>query len=137
MPCLSRSVFRLFSESTSVSKALSQVALPLAITTFFAARLIGSPKGSAVLTGGVGAGVCAAAGGLEGAGDGLGADEGPVLGAGEGLAETAGAGGTGDCAETSCAASRSAAAETTAAKARRNKRKSIYNSPRPTTGPAN
>src|SRR5882757_230712 len=110
MPCLSSSAVSALNESISVSKAESQLALPLAITTFFGSSVIGSPKGSAVWTGAAGAGVCAAAGGTgvaaglaAGLGEGLAAGlseelEGPALGSGEGLAETAGAGVAADCA---------------------------------------
>src|SRR5882724_11610981 len=106
MPCLSSSAVSALNESISVSKAESQLALPLAITTFFGSSVIGSPKGSAVWTGAAGSGVCAAAGGTgvaAGLGEGLAAGlseelEGPALGSGEGLAETAGAGVAADCA---------------------------------------
>src|SRR6185436_4456929 len=70
-----------------VSKAESQLAVPLIITTFFASSVAGSPKGSAACTipgCGGGAGLWAAAGGADGAGEGL-AD-------GVGLAEGAGVG---------------------------------------------
>src|SRR5271157_4715189 len=99
MPCLSSSAVRVFSESTSVSKAASQLALPLATTTFFASSLISWPNGSAVCTEATGGGFCAAAGGAEGAGEALAAGAGLALGAGEGLAETSGDGvGEGACA---------------------------------------
>ena len=51
MPCLSSSAFSDLNASIRVSKAESQLALPLAITTFFASSVISSPKGSAVCTG--------------------------------------------------------------------------------------
>src|SRR5450432_1332905 len=103
MPCLSSSAVSALNESIRVSNAVSQLALPLAMTTFFGSSVIGSPKGSAVWTGEAGAGVCAAAGGGAGlaelaAGLAAGLGEGAALGAGEGLAETAGAGvAAGDC----------------------------------------
>src|SRR6266436_6388365 len=87
MPCLSSCAVSTLNESTRVSNAASQLALPLTMMTFFGSSVIGSPKGSAVWMGAAGAGVCAAAG------------AGLALGAGEGLAETAGAGvAAGDCA---------------------------------------
>src|SRR5262245_43382917 len=118
MPCLSSSAVSVLKESISVSNAASQFALPLMVTTFLASSVIGSPKGSAACTAGGGvAGVCAAAGGADGAGEGLaeevglaegaGAGEawGAGLGAGSGLGEADGAGvavgeaaGAGDCA---------------------------------------
>src|ERR1700722_16006467 len=75
MPCLSSSEFSALNESIKGSNAVSQLALPLAITTFLPSRLISSPKGSAVWTGAVaaGAGAWAAAGGVAGAGVALGA----------------------------------------------------------------
>src|ERR1700746_1064712 len=94
MPCLSSSVVSAFSESTSVSKAESQLALPFAITTFFASSLISWPKGSAVWTVAAGGGFWAA-GGVEGAEDGPGAGEALAAGAGLGLAAGGGGGGGG------------------------------------------
>src|SRR6202051_4677136 len=78
MPCLSSSVFSDLNESIRVSNAVSQLALPLAITTFLPSRLISSPKGSAVWTGAVaeGAGAWGAAGGVAGGGVGPGAGAG-------------------------------------------------------------
>src|SRR5579883_58326 len=161
MPCFSSIAFNDFSDSTSVSKAESQLALPLATTTFFASSLISWPKGSAVCTVAAGGGFCAAAGGVDGAGDPLGAGEalaagvglaagaglalaagagldagaGLALGAGEGLADTSGDGdGEAACASASLAprlAENASAAGANAARARRNIRKFIRYSPRP------
>ncbi len=75
-------------ESINVSKAESQLACPLATTTFLPSSVIGSPKGSAACTGDAGAGVCA----TDGEGDGLAAGAGEAEAAGVGLAITAGAG---------------------------------------------
>ena len=50
MPCLSSSVASDFNDSTRLSNALSQVALPFRITTLLAASAISSPNGSAVWT---------------------------------------------------------------------------------------
>src|SRR3954447_3356597 len=84
MPCLSSSVFSALKASTSVSKAESQLAVPLTITTFFDSSVVSRPKGSAVCTG---AGVAAAAGGgAVGPGEALSAGEGDAAGAGEALA---------------------------------------------------
>src|ERR1700757_4036467 len=108
MPCLSRSAFSALNESISVSKAESQLALPLAIRTFFGSSVVSRPKGSAVWTGAAAAGgVAASAGGAVGLGAGealaagaglvvgdavaLAAGEGDTDGAGEGLADAAGA----------------------------------------------
>src|SRR5690242_21817126 len=82
MPCLSRSVFSALKASISVSKAESQFAVPLTITTFLASSVVSWPKGSAVCTG---AGLAAAAGGgAAGLGEALAAGEGDA--SGEGLA---------------------------------------------------
>ena len=75
-------------ESIRVSNAESQLAWPLATTTFLASSVIGSPKGSAVCTGAAGAGVCA----TDGDGEGLAAGVGEAEAAGAGLAGAAGAG---------------------------------------------
>src|SRR4051812_12117507 len=97
MPCLSSSVFSALKASISVSKAESQLAVPLTITTFLGSSVVSCPNGSAVCTG---AGVAAAAGGGAGLGEALAAGEGEVAGdaAGdvEGLrqAPAAGDGGT-------------------------------------------
>src|SRR3954464_6098310 len=148
MPCLSNSVFSALKASISVSKAESQLAVPLTITTFLGSSVVSWPKGSAVCTG---AGVAAAAGGGaaglgealaagEGAGDapgdieGLGealaagegvatgaalaAGEGEADGAGEGLADAAGAG-LGVWASVADRPNDKATAGITAAKARR------------------
>ncbi len=88
MPCLSSSAFSALNESIRVSNAESQLALPLAITTFLASSVIGSPKGSAACTGAAGAGVCA----TDGDGEGLAAGAGEAEAAGAGLAVAAGAG---------------------------------------------
>src|SRR5216683_767337 len=101
MPCLSSCAVSTLNDSTRVSNAASQLALPLTMMTFFGSSVIGSPKGSAVWTGAAGAGVCAAAGGGEGVAAGLadGFAAGAGLALGAGLAETAGAGvAAGDCA---------------------------------------
>src|SRR4029077_2044246 len=93
MPCLSSSVFSALNESIRVSNAVSQLAVPLAITTFLLSRPISSPKGSAFWTGAVaeGGGAWNAAGGVVGVG--------VARGAGAGVAEAAGAGdAAGDCA---------------------------------------
>src|SRR5450631_1637981 len=88
MPCLSSSADSVLNESTRVSNAESQLALPLTMTTVFGVSVISSPKGSAVWTcaaaGGGACGVSAAAGG---AAEGLGAGV-----AGAGVADAAGAG---------------------------------------------
>src|ERR1700756_1093213 len=127
MPCLSSSAVNAFSESTSVSKAASQLALPLATTTFFASSLISWPNGSAVCTFAAG-GVCAAAGGGAGEGGAPGAGEGGAglaLGAGDGLAESSGDGvGEGACASVWPAPNASATGAN-AVRARRNLRKFI------------
>src|ERR1700741_554973 len=88
MPCLSSSALSALNESISVSNAESQLAWPLATTTFLPSRVIASPKGSAVCTGAAGAGVCA----TDGEGAGLAAGAGATGGAGAGLAGAAGAG---------------------------------------------
>src|SRR3954454_22914973 len=93
MPCLSSSVFSALKASISVSKAESQLAVPLTITTFLGSSVVSCPNGSAVCTG---AGVAAAAGGGAGLGEALAAGEGEVAGdaAGdvEGLGEAPAAG---------------------------------------------
>src|SRR5215475_1747285 len=122
MLCLSSSVFSALNESTSVSKAESQFALPLKMTTFLAASVIGSPKGSAVVTDGAGAGLADAAGaGLsDGAGAGLAVAAG---GAAAGFAEADGVGdGEGACASAPPIPSQIAAAAIGAAKARRGRK---------------
>src|SRR5215471_18107936 len=103
IPCLSNSAVIVLSESIRVSNAESQLALPLAIKTFLASSVVGSPKESAVWTVADGAGVCSAdgEGDAAGAGEGLAAGAGAADGAGDGagLAETSGAGvGEGCCA---------------------------------------
>src|SRR4051794_37009223 len=89
MPCLSSSAESALNESIRVSNAESQLAVPLTITTCFGVSVISSPNGSAVCTGatagGVGAGVCAAAGGVAGAAG--------AAGAGAGVAGVGAAGG--------------------------------------------
>src|SRR5579859_3012364 len=92
MPCLSRSAFSALNESISVSNAESQLAVPLAITTFLAVSMICSPKASAVWTEGEGAGLCAADGEGEAAGLAAGAGLADGTGEGVGLAVAAGAG---------------------------------------------
>src|ERR1700749_406517 len=94
MPCLSSSVFNVLNESISVSKAESQLAWPLATTTFLPSSVIGSPKGSAVCTGAADAGVCATVGEGEGlaAGDAEASGVGLASAAGAGLADADGAG---------------------------------------------
>src|SRR4051812_20817501 len=89
MPCLSSSAVSVLNDSIRVSKAASQVALPLMMTTFFGSSVICSPKGSAVWTGatGGGAGVWDA--------DGVSAGDLVSAGGGTGEAEGAGAGVTG------------------------------------------
>src|ERR1700743_3152289 len=96
MPCLSSSPFSALKESIRASKAESQVAPPLTMTTFLAGNTISSPKGSAVWTEGGAAGLCSADGdgdaeGLA-AGAGLAAGVGAGAGLAAGLAVTAGAG---------------------------------------------
>src|SRR4029077_17674495 len=111
MPCLSRNVDTVFKDSSSVSNAVSQLAVPLTRTTVFGVSVISSPKGSAVRTGagppGGGAGVAEAAGVGEEAGAGVAEAAGGVTvgladgfggGVGEAGAEAAGAEGVGDCA---------------------------------------
>src|SRR6195952_1465340 len=115
MPCLSSSADSVLNDSIRVSKAESQLAVPLSMTTVFGVSVISSPNGSAVWTGAVAAGgaagVSAAAGGGTGAGDGLACGAGVAVGAGVGVADGAGAGvsgalaaggvaGGGDCART-------------------------------------
>src|SRR6516162_5172641 len=120
MPCLSSSAFSALKESSSVSNAESQLALPLAITTFFASNVIGSPKGSAVWTvaEGAGAGVCDACGEgeLAGAGEGLAAGA-----AGAGLAATSADGAAAGWASAAPPESAKPAAAIRAARARRRK----------------
>src|SRR3954471_18771162 len=146
MPCLSSSVFSALKASISVSKAESQLAVPLTITTFLGSSVVSWPKGSAVCTGAgvaaaagggvAGLGDALAAGGGEGAGDvaGLGvslaagegvatgaalaAGAGEADGAGEGLADAAGAG-LGVWASVADRPNDKAAAGISAAKARR------------------
>src|SRR3954452_17284492 len=91
MPCLSSSVFSALKASISVSKAESQLAVPLTITTFLGSSVVSCPNGSAVCTG---AGVAAAAGGGAGLGEALAAGEGAGDAAGdiEGLGEALAAG---------------------------------------------
>src|ERR1700760_4003831 len=88
MPCLSSSAFSALNESIRASNAESQLAWPLATTTFLASSVMDSPKGSAVCTGAAGAGVCA----TDGEGEGLAAGAGDAEGAGAGLVGGAGAG---------------------------------------------
>src|SRR5579871_2976002 len=161
IPCLLSTVSSDFSDSTSVSNAESQLALPLVSTTFLASSLISCPKGSAVCTLAAGGGFCAAAG-VEGEGEALGAGEalaagvglaagtglalaagaglaagvGLAVGAGDGLAATSGdAVGEGACASTS-PAENATAADANPARARRNIRKFIRYSPKPAALPA-
>ena len=84
MPCLSSSAVRALKESIRLSKAASQLALPLMITTFLDSSENCSPKGSAVCTGAGGgvAGVCAVEG--VSAGDFVSAGGGTGAGAGGG-----------------------------------------------------
>src|SRR3954447_22509048 len=90
IPCLSSSVFSALKASISVSKAESQLAVPLTITTFLDSSVASWPKGSAVCTG---AGVAAAAGGgAAGLGEALAAGEDDVAGDIEGLGEALAAG---------------------------------------------
>src|SRR6185437_16680283 len=89
------------------------------MTTFLAESVIGSPKGSAVVTDGAGAGLADAAG--AGLADGAGA--GLAAGAGAGLVEADGVGeGEGACASAAPIPSQIAAAAIGAAKARRGRR---------------
>src|ERR1700746_50619 len=126
MPCLSSSAVSALNESIRVSKAESQLAVPLAMMTFLASSVVGSPKGSAVCTVAAGDGVCAtegegdAVGLAAGSGEALAAAEGraEALGAGEGLAEALGAG-DGDCACTGPALSQITAAGISAASMKR------------------
>src|ERR1700720_1304272 len=95
MPCLSSSADSALNESIRVSNAESQLALPLMTTTVFGVRVICSPNGSAVWTGGVG-GVSAGAGGVPGAAGELAPGAGVAGCAGAGVADGAGvAGGVG------------------------------------------
>src|SRR6516165_7802279 len=122
MPCLSSSALSPLKESIKVSNAESQLALPLAITTFFASSVIASPKGSAVWTVAEGAGVCAVGGGAAGAGEGFTGGAGLAGGAGEGLVETPGEGEAGGCCATTAPPESSiAAAGISAARARQRK----------------
>src|SRR3954447_13415524 len=142
IPCLSSSPFSALKASISVSKAESQLAVPLTITTFRGSSVVSWPKGSAVCTG---AGVAAAAGGgAAGLGEALAAGEGDAAGAGvaagealaagegvsdgageglveEGLAEAVGAG-LGVWASVADRPNDKAAAGISAARARRQKR---------------
>src|SRR3954449_9728289 len=69
MPCLSNSAATFFNDSTSVSNAESQVALPLSTTAVFADSVISSPNGSAACAGAAAAGGAGVAGaGVAGAG---------------------------------------------------------------------
>src|ERR1700710_2971362 len=103
MPCLSSSAVSALKESIRVSNAASQLAVPFMTTTFLGSSANGSPKGSAVCTAGGGAaGVCAVAGGGEGAADGL--------ATGAGVAAGAGAAGVGVAAGVAAAASGAGAA---------------------------
>src|SRR5262245_42508593 len=99
MPCLSSRAVSDLNDSIRVSNAASQLAVPLATSTFLGVSENSSPKGSAVWTeaaGGCGAGVgaCSAvgvsAGDLVSAGGGTGAGLGTAEGLGAG--EAAGAG---------------------------------------------
>src|SRR6185503_12335362 len=96
MPCLSSRVVSDLNASIRVSNAASQLAVPLATSTFLGASVNSSPKGSAVWTvaaggGGVGAGgfsaVGVSAGDFVSAGGGTGTAEGAGLGAADGLGE--------------------------------------------------
>src|SRR6187402_3117194 len=144
MPCLSSSVFSALKASISVSKAESQLAVPLTITTFRGSSVVSCPKGSAVCTGAgvaatagggaaglgealaagegdaAGAALAAGAGVAAGAGEALAAGEGEADGAGEGLAEAAGAG-LGLCARAPDSPNDKAATGISAARARRRK----------------
>src|SRR5262245_33257995 len=80
MPCLSSSAVSALKESIRVSNAESQLALPLAMTTFLPSSVIGSPKGSAACAV---AGAAAAGGDAPGAGEALAAGAGVAAGAGE------------------------------------------------------
>src|SRR5437763_9062405 len=142
MPCLSSTAFSALKASTSVSKAESQLAVPLTVSTFLASSVVSWPKGSAVCTG---AGVAAAAGGgaglgegealaagvgvAAGAGEALAAGDGEADGAGEGLAEVAGAG-LGVCAQPPERPPDRVAAGISAARARRQNRFILF-SPKP------
>src|ERR1700759_3046770 len=92
MPCLSSSALSALNDSISVSNAESQLAWPLATTTFLPSSVIGSPKGSAVCTGAAGAGVCATEGEGLAAGDAEASGVGLAGAAGAGLADADGAG---------------------------------------------
>src|SRR6516165_1087032 len=146
MPCLSSSAFSALKVSISVSKAESQFALPLAITTFFGSSVVSRPKGSAVWTGAVAAGGFAAAAGgavvlgagealaagaglVSGEGVALAAGDGDADGAGKGLADAAGAG-LGDCAKAPDRPKEMAAAGISAAKARQKMRFILFILPR-------
>src|SRR6266446_8565118 len=99
MPCLSSRADSALNESIRVSKAESQLALPLMMTTVFGVRVISSPNGSAVWTGAVAgggvAGVSAVAGGVPGAAGELAPGAGVAGCAGAGVADGAGVGGVG------------------------------------------
>ena len=151
MPCLSSSAVSVLKDSIRASNAASQLALPLAIRTFFGSSVIGSPKGSAVWTsaaGGcpgvplaAGAGAALGAGLAEAAGAGVaggaGLAAGPAEGAGlegkglegKGLAETAGAGV--DWANAASKLKMRAAAGSSAASATRKEQTVIWSSPGP------
>src|SRR6266849_2322820 len=99
MPCLSSSADSALNESIRVSKAESQLALPLMMTTVFGVRVISSPNGCAVWTGAAAgggvAGVSAVAGGVPGGAGELAPGAGVAGCAGAGVADGAGAGGVG------------------------------------------
>src|SRR5260221_11575161 len=93
MPCLSSRAVSALNESIRVSNAASQLAVPFMTTTFLDSSANGSPNGSAVWTvaaGGGAAGVCAVAGGGDGAADGLATGAGVAAGAD--VADVAGGG---------------------------------------------
>ncbi|BBZ99583.1 hypothetical protein BDS110ZK4_73450 [Bradyrhizobium diazoefficiens] len=134
-----------------MSKAESQLAVPLTITTFLDSSVVSRPKGSAVWTGagvaatagavGLGEVLAAGAGDAAGAGEALAAGEGVATGAGEALAAGAGeadgageglaeAAGAGLCARAPDSPSDKAAAGISAARARRRKVFILF-SPRP------
>src|ERR1700761_1042435 len=125
MPCLSSRPVSVLNESTRVSKAESQLALPLRITTCFGASMVSSPNGSAACVGGGGgagpgasAVAGASAGDLVSAGGGAGAagavgGTGVVAGLVEGVeVEGAEVEGAGDCASAAATFSEISAAGT-------------------------
>src|SRR5579883_1238292 len=94
-PFFSSAVVKVFRDSSRVSKAVSQLAVPLVTTTVFEVRVISWPKGSAAACGD---GAAGGGGAVEGK------SPGDLVSAGGGAGVAAGDGawvdGVGDCART-------------------------------------